>query len=119
MNAFWTVVLGDFGTVLVSGMAFVGTVMQYQAAVQSINRNEEAAAATFRTIDDLRGEVPLWRPFRRREHKRVVDDMLRNSPAEAAEHARLLRVIASWSLLTAAAAATTFAAVGRLVSDVL
>jgi hypothetical protein len=113
----WSELSGEVGRLVVAVMALAATMMQYQAAVQALQRNDLEAVRSFQAIESLRSEVPRWRVLTWWKHHRVVHALLRESPTEVVEQRRLVRLIVSWSLLVAVAATGVLAAMSGLLSS--
>jgi len=81
--------------------ALGGTAMQGWQALVDIARTDDAVSGL--AVQDLRDEVPRWRVRLRREHRRLVKQLLDESPAEREAWLRLRRVLVGWGLMSVAA----------------
>lgn len=91
---------GPMSAIFVTGLALVGTWIQFVLSVQQVDGFEREA---FRVIDDWRTEVPRRRPIRWYRHRRALREILASSPDEAAAFKRVWRLVVSWALLLSAA----------------
>ena len=94
--------------------AFLGTVLQIWSSLEQIHQLE-AERTVFRTVDGMRFEIPRRHPIKRWSQRKLVRQILRESPDEAQLYWRMWRVVTGWSLLAGAAAA---AVVGSFVEVV-
>lgn len=91
--------------------ALTGTLAQaFLALRDAALRDPDVPAAL--AVDSLRREVRWWQPLRRRNHLRVVAQLMEESPAEAAAYRRVYGTIVAWSALAVAA---LFALIGAFV----
>ena len=74
-----------------------GTTVQVKLALQQLTLEPLTQSAL--AIDDLRSEVPRWRPFARRQHRATLRCLIRESPAEAAAYKRLIWSLRGWALM--------------------
>jgi hypothetical protein len=88
---------------LIALAALLGTGLQMIEAMLTAKQHD--AVHAFRAVDDLLEEIPLHRPLKRRQQRREVRQLLRDSPREAADYRRMTRIVWSWTLLTCAAGA--------------
>ncbi|WP_263732192.1 hypothetical protein [Cellulomonas sp. SG140] len=93
--------------------ALVGTVAQGLSNLRELSRRDPETASAV-ALWDLQDAKPSWlHPLRRREHMRIVEELKRESPAEARAYDRLYRTVLSWAVLaTSAFLATIGSAIG-------
>lgn len=85
--------------------ALAGTLLQMRESLTQLRSSPEAE--TFRTIDSWRSEVRVYRPIKRRRHRRALREIRREHPDDWRAYRRLRLILISWSLLTTAAAGAT------------
>ncbi|KQY21206.1 hypothetical protein ASD16_17925 [Cellulomonas sp. Root485] len=83
-------------------MALIGTVMQALASLREMHEHDPGIVSAT-AVESMKREVAWWRPLHRRDHRRIVSALMRESPAEAAAYRRMWRVVWAWALLSAAA----------------
>lgn len=93
--------------------AIFGTVVQAALTLRAAREHDPLGDSAV-TAFDMNHEVPRRRPLRRWRHRRVVRQVLADSPAEAAAYRRLWWTLWSWSAL---AAGSVLALVGHLVGS--
>ena len=87
---------------VVALLALVGTVVQAYQSLRSLRVMDPEAHAAFNTVDDMRLEVPWWRPVRRRSHRSIVNELMKDSPEEARLYRRIRAQLVGWYLLVLA-----------------
>jgi hypothetical protein len=99
-------------TLISSVLALAATVMQARSSLRELaERDPEIGSAL--AIDEWTREVPWWRLLRRSRQRRIVADLKRESPVEAAAYRRVWSAVMAWSLLGASVFVT---AVGSVVA---
>lgn len=115
----WKVVTTGKQTLLMNALvvslcALMGTFIQFRL---SASQRSQFERSTFRLIDDWRTEISWLSPIRRQEHRRVLNELLRENPNEARVHRRVLLLATSWTFLLVGAIAAVVASVINLPSS--
>lgn len=81
-----------------------------------LSATDPPSHAAFKTIEAWKGEYTFWRtPIRWIKHQRVVNDVLKQSQAEADDYKRARRAVFSWVLLVVASIFSTLASLFTLL----
>lgn len=99
----------------VAALVLIGTGLQAYVSLRQVKENDPDGHRAFVTVDDLKAEfTPARHPVRWMQRRREVSLLLRESPEEARLYKRVWLQMASWLLLTVAAA---FAVLISLLSE--
>ena len=97
-------------TVLAAGFLLAGTFFQGWTNLLELRRREEIFI--FRTVDDWREEHGWRHPVHRWRQRRLIRQLLRESPEEAVQYRYLRRAVLGWALLFAGSASALVDALG-------
>ncbi|BDO41165.1 hypothetical protein CELD12_06550 [Cellulomonas sp. NTE-D12] len=100
----WTLVAAVF--------ALIATIRQAMSTLRELSErdSEFRSAVAIRELHD--SQPSLLHPMRRREHRRILDELKHESPSEARAYGRVYGAVWSWALLATSA---LMAAVGSAI----
>ncbi|WP_432457941.1 hypothetical protein [Cellulomonas iranensis] len=99
---------------LASGMALVGTVVQARSALAELVERDPLARSAL-AVDEFAREVPRWRLVSWLRHRRLLEQLKTESPAEASAYRRVWAAVWAWSLLATSA---LVASIGALLTPI-
>lgn len=88
-------------------MTVVGTVTQAVSAFGEMREQNAEVLRAAVVVRDLRDEHRWWRPVARWKQRRLVKELLAESPLERSAYDRVNRMLLSWSMLATAALMVT------------
>ncbi|MFD2839345.1 hypothetical protein ACFSYH_02005 [Populibacterium corticicola] len=113
MNAF-DIVVGISGCAGAWMVAY-GSWGQWRIVARDFRETQDAD--TYWMIDELLTEHPEWRFFKRRRQRKLVAQMLDESPAELAAYQRADRLLTAWTSLVAGSFLVAVMSVGAFAAS--
>ena len=101
-----------------SAWLMIGTRRQVELSWDRVRRQERLAAETYTAVKEWTSEVPRWRPWRRRQLRREIEEIVRDDAGLWTRYQEIQKDLSAWNLLESAAALASAAALYQLFEAV-